>query len=177
MICLTDLFRTCADLWNDTLPDDTAVDSESMLALLLGETQKDRDSVIHHSIKGRFSIRQGRWKLELCTGSGGWSSPRDPKALEQGLPAIQLYDMEADVSETENLVEQHPDLVARLLAEVQHSVEQGRSTPGAPQRNDVEIDLLKGAELPKCRRARRFRPSEHDVWIFQRPEDLKPLTT
>jgi len=148
LICLTDLFRTCADLWDDTLPDDTAVDSESMLPLLLGETQKGRDSVIHHSIKGRFSIRQGRWKLELCPGSGGWSTPKDPEALEQGLPAIQLYDMEADVSETDNLAEQHPEVVARLLAELTHSVDQGRSTSGTPQRNDVEIDLLKGAELP-----------------------------
>ena len=148
LICLTDLFRTCADLWNDPLPDDTAVDSESMLPLLLGETERGRDSVIHHSIQGRFSIRQGRWKLELCPGSGGWSDPRDPAALEQGLPPIQLYDMEADVSETVNLAEQHPEVVARLLVELTHSVDQGRSTPGAPQGNDVEIDLLKGAELP-----------------------------
>ncbi|MCC5844317.1 MAG: arylsulfatase [Verrucomicrobia bacterium] len=149
LICLTDLFRTCADLFKDPLPDDTAVDSESMLPLLLGETERGRNSVIHHSIKGRFSIRQGRWKLELCPGSGGWSRPKDPEALEQGLPSIQLYDMQADVSETVNLAEQQPEVVARLLAELSHSVEQGRSTPGAPQRNDVEIDLFKGAELPK----------------------------
>jgi arylsulfatase A-like enzyme len=146
LICLTDLFRTCADLFKDPLADDTAVDSESMLPLLLGETERGRNSVIHHSINGRFSIRQGRWKLELCPGSGGWSRPKDPEADEQGLPSIQLYDMQADVSETDNLAQQQPEVVARLLAELSHSVEQGRSTPGAPQRNDVEIDLFKGAK-------------------------------
>ena len=42
------------------------------------------------------SIRQGHWKLELCSGSGGWSSPKDGA---DGLPPLQLYDMTQDVGE------------------------------------------------------------------------------
>ena len=147
LICLTDLFRTCADLMKDELPDEAAVDSQSMLPLLLGGAKAGRDAVIHHSIQGKFSIRRGRWKLELCAGSGGWTSPKDKEAAAEGLPSIQLYDMEGDVSETANVVSEHPEVVRELLAALEKDIERGRSTPGAPQQNDVEIDLFKGATV------------------------------
>lgn len=148
LICITDLFRTCADFMKDELPDQAAVDSESMLPLLLGDVDTGRGAVIHHSIEGKFSIRRGRWKLELCAGSGGWTSPKDKEAAAEGLPAMQLYDMEGDVSETANVVATHPEVVADLLAELKRDLARGRSTPGAPQQNDVEIDLFKGATVP-----------------------------
>jgi arylsulfatase A-like enzyme len=148
LICLTDWFRTCADLLQDGLPDGSAVDSESMLPLLFGKSSRGRRSVIHHSIHGNFSIRRGPWKLELCAGSGGWTRPKESEAEELGLPSIQLYHMEKDVSETTNLADAHPEVVHELLAMLRRDVERGRSTPGSPQRNDVEIDLLKGAAIP-----------------------------
>ena len=147
LICLTDLYRTCADLFHETLTEREAVDSESMLPLLMGQSDQVRETVIHHSIAGKFSVRQGPWKLELCPGSGGWTYP-DQEAFEQEPLSMQLYHMGEDVCETENLVERHPEVVAHLLGALQHDVERGRSTPGVDQKNDVEIDLFKGAAVP-----------------------------
>ena len=112
---------------------------------------------MHHSISGRFSIRQGRWKLELCPGSGGWSVPRDPQAAREKLPAVQLYDMSADIGEQRNLQAEQPAVVARLTRLLERYVAQGRSTPGAAQRNDVEVDIWKPAAnlTPKPARAKR----------------------
>jgi arylsulfatase A-like enzyme len=93
-----------------------------------------REATVHHSIDGSFAIRQGRWKLELCPGSGGWSLPR-PGAECEGLPPVQLYDMSADVGERRNVQEQHPEVVAHLTALLTRYVREGRSTPGAPQSN------------------------------------------
>ena len=46
---------------------------------------------IHHSINGSFAIRKGPWKLCLCPGSGGWSSPRPAKALkDKSIAAVVL---------------------------------------------------------------------------------------
>jgi hypothetical protein len=98
---------------------------------------------VHHSIEGKFAIRQGRWKLELCPGSGGWSEPKDPQAVRQGLPAIQLYDMTQDIRERRNLQDRHPEVVKRLTALLQQYLAQGRSTPGAAQKNDAAVDIWK----------------------------------
>jgi arylsulfatase A-like enzyme len=143
-ICHTDLLATCADLVGEKRTDDAGEDSESFLAALRGRDEPPRrEAVVHHSIDGRFSIRQSRWKLELCPGSGGWGKPKDAEAIGQGLPPVQLYDMTADPGEKTNVQERHPEVVDRLSKLLERYVADGRSTPGATQRNDVPVDLWK----------------------------------
>lgn len=142
-ICLTDLLATCADLFDLKLPDSAGEDSVSFLPLLLGEASPPpRGAVVHHSIEGRFAIRQGPWKLALCPGSGGWGKPGDAEAGRKGLPPVQLYDLAADPGESANVQHEHPEIVARLTALLDRYVADGRSTPGAPQRNDVPVRFV-----------------------------------
>jgi arylsulfatase A len=129
IVCLTDLYATCADLLGVAMPMNAGEDSYSILPALRGKNLDApiREATVHHSISGRFAIRQGRWKLNLCPGSGGWSQPRG-KALE-GLPPLQLYDMEKDPGETENLQSEHPETVLRLGALLEQYQRSGRSRP------------------------------------------------
>jgi hypothetical protein len=94
-----------------------------------------REATVHHSVNGSFSIRRGRWKLELCPDSGGWSAPKPGSAEAEGLPPVQLYDLEADIGERGNVQDRHPEIVAELTALLSAYVRNGRSTPGAPQAN------------------------------------------
>jgi arylsulfatase A-like enzyme len=144
IVCLTDLMATCAAIVGAKLPDNAGEDSVSLLPALLGTaTAPLREAVVHHSISGHFAIRQDKWKLELCAGSGGWSSPKEPAARKQGLPRVQLYDMTQDISERANQQAAQPEVVARLTKLLEKYVADGRSTPGAPQKNDVSIDIWK----------------------------------
>jgi arylsulfatase A-like enzyme len=143
LVCLTDLMATCADLLGTPLPVDAGEDSVSLLPLLKGEDRPVREAAVHHSIHGAFAIRQGPWKLELCPGSGGWGKPGDAEARKQGLPAVQLYDLAADPGERNNVQSEHPDVVARMTALLERYVAEGRSTPGAPQRNDTTVEIRK----------------------------------
>ncbi len=151
-ICLTDLLATCADVLGQKLPDNAAEDSVSLLPLLRGEKNaKGHEAVVHHSIQGMFAIRQANWKLELCAGSGGWGSPKDPQAIKEGLPEIQLYDMSKDIGERTNEGASHPEVVDKLTKLLQTYVTSGRSTPGAKQTNDAKIDVYKkvnGTKVP-----------------------------
>ncbi len=115
-VCLTDLFATVAAITGGDLPPGAAPDSVSLLAALRGEHGAPRESVVHHSINGSFAIRQGNWKLCECPGSGGWSAPNPKEAAANDLPAVQLYDLEADVGEQNNLQAERPEVVARLKA-------------------------------------------------------------
>ncbi|HEY1108481.1 MAG TPA: arylsulfatase [Opitutaceae bacterium] len=137
-----DVFATCAELLGQRLPDNAAEDSASILALLRGgRDAAPRRALVHHSSDGEFAIRDGKWKLILCPGSGGWSKPtRRPSPWTQptadsfeGLPPFQLYDMEADPAETTNLEARHPEIVQRLGRLMRSYIEKGRSTPGAAQ--------------------------------------------
>src|SRR4029450_4798647 len=74
LVSLVDWMATCAELVGAKFPDNAAEDSVSILPVLLGTAQKPvRETLVHHSINGRFAIREGKWKLCLSPGSGGWS--------------------------------------------------------------------------------------------------------
>ena len=76
LICHTDLLATCAEIVGAKLPANAAEDSVSILPALLGTaTEPLHEAVVHHSASGAFAIRQGRWKLALCPGSGWLEFP------------------------------------------------------------------------------------------------------
>jgi len=144
LVCHTDLMATCAEILGVKLPDDAGEDSVSILPALMGkEIAPLRAAVVHHSISGKFAVRQGNWKLELCAGSGGWGKPGDAEATKQGLPDVQLYDLSTDVAESKNLQAEHPDVVARMTKILEQQIANGRSTPGAKQKNDTAIQIIK----------------------------------
>lgn len=144
LISLNNLMATCVDLTGTEIPENAGEDSFSILPLLLGdENSYQQDVVVHHSINGKFSVRKGQWKLEVCPGSGGWTNPRDEKAIELGLPEIQLYDLEKDAKEINNVSEKYPEIVKELTMELESVVIKGRSTPGSIQKNDVAVDISK----------------------------------
>ncbi len=131
LACLNDFFATCAEIAGKKLPSDAAEDSVSLLPVLEGRaTASVREALVHHSINGSFAIRQGHWKLALCPDSGGWSDPK-PGAKTADLPAVQLYDLEADPAESRNVQADHPDVVAKLRALLEKYRAEGRSVPPA----------------------------------------------
>lgn len=146
-LCLTDFTRTAADIVSVKLPDSAAEDSVSFLPALLGKANGPlREATVHHSINGSFSIRQGKWKLEFCPGSGGWSAPRPGQQDTSELPLVQLYDLEKDIAEETNVQAEHPEVVARLTKLLEKYADDGRSTPGKPQSNNGAVDIWKAGK-------------------------------
>ncbi len=153
LTCLTDFTATAAEIVGAKLPENAAEDSFSFLPVLLGESGKaTRQSIIHHSINGSFALREGAWKLELCAGSGGWSDPRPGSPGEKGLPNTQLYNLENDIGEKTNVQDKNPEIVARMTAQLEKIVHDGRSTPGTPQQNAVEVVLRKPTPIAKAKK-------------------------
>ena len=142
-ICLTDFTRTAATIVGAELADNEAEDSYDILPALLENSETPiREATVHHSINGSFSIRQGKWKMAFCPGSGGWSAPKPKKAKEEGLPPVQLFDMTQDIAEEKNLAADHPEVVKELTLLMEKYIDEGRSTPGAAQENDTETSLI-----------------------------------
>ena len=151
LIGLSDMTATIAELIGYDLPETAAEDSISFLPALSGKPVPNaREAIVHHSVSGHFSIRRDNWKLLLAPGSGGWTAPKGKAALAQNQSGIQLYDMDKDLGEENNLQAQHPEKVEQLLALLEEYVAKGRSTPGADRANDAEIDIWKNKNLEKA---------------------------
>ena len=135
-VCLSDFMATMADYFGVTLPPEAGVDSVSNLPLWLdADAPAVREDIIHQSVEGHLSIRKGKYKLEMCPGSGGWSWPA-PGEETEAMPRFQLYDLEQDVRERVNVIEQHPAIAEYLKRRLEAHIKNGRSTPGAPQPNN-----------------------------------------
>ncbi|QDU25106.1 Arylsulfatase [Anatilimnocola aggregata] len=143
LTCLTDFFATAAAVAGADVPANAAEDSVNMLPAITGKAHEPiREAVVHHSINGSFAIRRGNYKLEFCPGSGGWSEPKPGTKLAKELPEVQLYDLESDIGEQKNLHDAEPNVVRELTRLLNRYFTIGRSTPGVPQKNDVEIPLV-----------------------------------
>ncbi len=148
VICSTDFMATAAEMFGVELTDDSAEDSYSFLPILVGEEYAKplREATVHHSSNGRFAIRQSDWKLIFWPGSGGWAFPASEEDME-GLPRFQLFNLREDPGEKNNLVFQYPQRAEELKALLTKYVNEGRSTPGDPQKNDgpahwAELDWM-----------------------------------
>jgi arylsulfatase A-like enzyme len=130
IICLTDFMATCAAIVGAKLPDNAAEDSFNILPALSGQklNKPIREAIVHHSLSGMFAIRQGKWKLILGLGSGGFTKPQKIKPKPGG-PAGQLYNLEDDMAESNNLWSKHPEIVEQLTKLLDKYKEQGRTRP------------------------------------------------
>ena len=111
---LNDVIATLANIVGQRLPDGAGEDSLSFRSLLRGESKPTRPFAIHHSLRGEFAIRSGDWKLIKSRGSGGFSKPRRLTPTKSS-PSGQLYNLKDDPSETKNVWNENPKVVARML--------------------------------------------------------------
>lgn len=104
-----DLLPTLARLAGTCEPDDRIIDGRDIAGLLRGG---DGATTPHEAFYYYFkddleAVRSGRWKLFVRRASG------QPRISEE---VRELYDLDADVGETTNVHDLHPDVVAGLMA-------------------------------------------------------------
>jgi hypothetical protein len=79
--------------------------------------------------EGQLAIRQGPWKLIFH---------------ETG--ERELFNLQADLSETSNIADENSVVVNRLTKLFQSYIDRGRSTPGAPQKNEFALAVTHNRE-------------------------------
>jgi arylsulfatase A-like enzyme len=120
---LTDIMATVAQIVGAKIPDGSAPDSFNMLpAWLDQDTQPIRPYLLTQAFGGAktLAIRRGNWKYIDHAGSGGNRYENNPQlerfAIPESAPNApgQLYDLNVDPGETNNLYYQQPTMAKEL---------------------------------------------------------------
>lgn len=103
VVAHVDLYPTVVELLGMPAPKQQIIDGRSYAAVLTGRGTFERDALFNYFPHGRNSggvwVRVGRWKLIR------WFDPALPR---------ELYDLEADLSETKNLALEMPERATEL---------------------------------------------------------------
>ncbi len=97
-------------------PTDRAIDGIDQTALLLGQTEEGRETFIYDQVGDGdanmgVGIRKGNWKLLLP----GRKPEQDHRFLmDFGTNGLELYDLDSDIGEKNNVVDNHPEVVKEL---------------------------------------------------------------
>ena len=140
MLGNVDMLATFSALTGQKLEKAEQADSVNMLPAFVDEPEKQiRDHIVLAPHKGtHLSIRKGKWMYIPSRGSGGFGGKTPsshtfagPAAasfvgsinsdivdgkIKKDAPPAQLYDLEADVNQTKNVHDEHPDVVKELTA-------------------------------------------------------------
>ena len=146
-IAHVDLMATTAAILGVKLPDDAAEDSVNILPVLLGQRRDSpiREATVLQSASGKFVLRKGDWVLIDAPSGDDNRRKGEPEWLkrERGYTAhtqpSELFDLRHDLSQRRNLHADRPEVVRELKDLLERYKRDGRSTPGAPQKNDVPI--------------------------------------
>jgi arylsulfatase len=121
IVTTMDLLPTFAGLAGQTLPAGLTIDGKDIQPLITGATdQSPHDYYYYYCYTGLQGVRDAHWKLVL---------PREAKPKWMGwwarmideVETIELYDLESDIGETVNVAAQHPEIVERLMKQVEQA--------------------------------------------------------
>ena len=112
---LANLMSTCADITGTHSSAYETEDSYSILPVLTGKANQiaDQTAIVNISSKGIYDIRKGPWKLITKLGSGGFTVPFEIKP-KPGEPIGQLYNLDEDIHEDNNVYDKYPEKVKEL---------------------------------------------------------------
>ncbi|MFH1923289.1 MAG: sulfatase [Planctomycetota bacterium] len=136
-----DLLPTFARLAGAKPPEDRTIDGHDIWPLMSGEpgAKSPYDAFYYYYLQQLQAVRSGKWKLYLPL-ANKWRTFRGDT---EESPA-RLYDLVADLGETTNLVEKHPDVVRRLTMLAEEARED-LGDLGRPGKNQRPAALVKHA--------------------------------
>tara|TARA_R110002074_G_scaffold134789_2_gene279124 strand:- start:40 stop:1467 length:1428 start_codon:yes stop_codon:yes gene_type:complete len=116
-----DILPTIAEMTGARLPNLT-IDGKSALSLLTGESQESPQEAyfFYYRINELMGVRYGKWKMyfphtyRTMDGQepGKDGLPGEYRMIE--MEEIELYDVTTDISETNNVAEEYPEVVDKI---------------------------------------------------------------
>jgi arylsulfatase A-like enzyme len=121
IVTLMDLFPTFMDYAGVEIPGNLEIDGRSIRPLIEGtDTVSPHDYYYYYCYTQLAAIRDTRWKLVLPrrdNPDSAWMSFW--RTWQDRVDEVELYDLDKDPEETTNVAPWHPEVVKRLLEQVE----------------------------------------------------------
>jgi arylsulfatase A-like enzyme len=101
LLTAMDLLPTFANLAGAKIPDDRIIDGKDIWQVLVNNESSPHKAFFYHQSNELKAVRSGKWKLHV-----------------KGDVPVALYDLENDISESDNVLERNPAVVDELLTEI-----------------------------------------------------------
>ena len=148
-----DMLATFAALFNRHLKEGEGVDSFNALPIFLGETDKEirNEMLIAPNDLTNIALRKGQWMYISAQGGGGFmgkyrglhdfggasatvftheeNSDIANGKIKDNAPPAQLYNVKKDVTEKQNVYNEHPDIVKEMAKEIDSIRNSKRTRP------------------------------------------------
>jgi arylsulfatase A-like enzyme len=104
-----DLMPTVARVAGTTEPQDRTIDGKDISPLIFGEegATTPHETFCYYRLDDLEAVRKGKWKLHFAKGR---IDGKDARTMRE------LYDLESDIGEANNVFDEHPDIVRELEA-------------------------------------------------------------
>ncbi len=125
IVSTIDLFASLAALTGAEIPRGAARDSADVMAALLGGPgAKGRAELVQQDNggSGNFGFRSGQWKLVRHRSGKARHVVVEAPIEATPVPHFQLFDLEADPGETEDILEHRPELAVKLKKRLEEIV-------------------------------------------------------
>ena len=101
IVTAMDLYPTLASVCGGAVPTDRVIDGRDIQELWYGDAPSPYEAFFYYWMNDLEAVRSGRWKLRMS---------------KRGKEYPALFDLESDIGETTDVIDDHPDVVARLTA-------------------------------------------------------------
>ena len=121
LLSQVDLLATLVELTGASLPEDAGPDSVPFPGVLTGEREEGRAHLVQQGT-GKLALRQGKWKYIPAGPYPAWAftkhnDPESPIATPMPPPdQALLFDLEADPDESNNVIDQRPEVATQMAA-------------------------------------------------------------
>ncbi len=123
MVSQVDFLHSFAKMNNQVLGENDGPDSFDMVDALLGKTKEGRTWIVEHN--GTWSLIQGEWKYIYPSNRPAYDKSTNTELGNN--PEPQLYNLNSDLGEKENVAEQNPEKVKEMEMLLTEIIDDGRT--------------------------------------------------
>lgn len=130
VVCTIDLAHSMASLTGQSVPNDQCVDSFNVLDAFLGKPNaKGRDHLVQQNNggNGTYALLQNDWKLHRYDSQKTYNVVVEQKLATTEVPPFQLFNLATDVTESNNIIDQHSERAKKMKTLLQKIIDDGRS--------------------------------------------------
>lgn len=128
LVCTIDFAASFAAMTGVKLAGEACIDSFDVLGAMLGTGgAKGRDHLVQqdNGRGGNYGLRVGKWKLQRHDSKTARNV--ELRLVNTPVARYRLFDLSSDPAEKDNVIADHPEVAARLIAQLSKVIDGGRS--------------------------------------------------